>query len=295
MRCITCLSEGIVLLGCQDFSGGANKAINTNIYLCLQCGSVHRQSLPKGLLYAHLVEGASYNDLNKADYWLRVREDFFKRIFDVVTKHVKPNQRRILDLGCSYGYLLKIFKNHGWETYGVEMSSSAASFARDKLGLTIMESNVEDANFPDESFDVITLIDTLYYMQNPRSVLKSVYRLLRPDGLVIIRNINRTFILKLWYLLLKKNIIRIPPKVPYILTGDAITIPSVRGMRLLLKQSGLSELAFYGESGQGKQMEWKRRVLYKVTYLLWLLSCKRILVSPGILVLAKKNNSDIMY
>jgi len=45
---------------------------------------------------------------------------------------------------------------------------------------------IHDAAFADESFDLVTMIDMLYYLDDPRADLDRVVRLLKPGGCLAI-------------------------------------------------------------------------------------------------------------
>ena len=49
---------------------------------------------------------------------------------------------RVLDLGCGLGFLLKVAQDTGWETSGADVSSFAASHAREKFGFVILLADV---------------------------------------------------------------------------------------------------------------------------------------------------------
>ena len=64
----------------------------------------------------------------------------------------------------------------------MEISSFAASYARENLKLDVFEGEVTDAPFPDETFDVVTMLDVIEHLSDPASSLRKIYRLLKPGG-----------------------------------------------------------------------------------------------------------------
>lgn len=117
--------------------------------------------------------------------------------FDRIIREI-PDRGRILDIGCGHGTLpLKIAKKkRGVRVLGVELSSKRVLTAREKSRCF---RNVEfvDCDFSkfreSGKFDTITCIDVLHHM--PRSmhtgVLRKVCRMLNPDGLFILVEIDR--------------------------------------------------------------------------------------------------------
>lgn len=92
---------------------------------------------------------------------------------------------RLLEVGCALGFLLNALRRHtGWEVYGCDISPLAADFARRTYGLDVRCATLEEAGFPDETFDFIVQKDVLEHVQSPREHLQVTRRILRPGGLV---------------------------------------------------------------------------------------------------------------
>jgi len=89
----------------------------------------------------------------------------------------------ILDIGCSSGGLLACLKDGPWRLHGIEASKSTAERARALTGAEIFAGDVADADFPPNSFDLITCSDVLEHLYNPRDVLRSVSKWLKPGGI----------------------------------------------------------------------------------------------------------------
>jgi SAM-dependent methyltransferase len=103
-----------------------------------------------------------------------------------------PLKRRIaskgtlLDVGCGHGWFVKAARQAGWQAQGLDLPSAATRYAREQLGLPIVEGSIEGVDLPDQSYDVITLWHGLEHFIDPLSVLKSIRRLLKPAGRVVI-------------------------------------------------------------------------------------------------------------
>ena len=101
-------------------------------------------------------------------------------------KKLKP-KGRLLDVGPNMGFFARKAKEFGFEVEGVEPSPSLSKIARESWGLTIHNSLLEDANLPEKSFDIITLIDVLEHVVNPIEVLKSCTSILKDDGIIVVK------------------------------------------------------------------------------------------------------------
>ena len=110
---------------------------------------------------------------------------------EVMQKKAEPILRykkegSILDIGCGDGSLLKYMKELGWQTYGVELNKAASRYSRKVLGLNVLSGRLEEANYPKDFFDIISLFHVLEHLPDPSGTLKKVRPLLRKNGLLLI-------------------------------------------------------------------------------------------------------------
>lgn len=94
--------------------------------------------------------------------------------------------RRLLEVGCAMGWLLRHAAARGWQVSGVELSAEAAAHAR-SLGLDVHEGTLESANLPDASADLVYMGDVLEHVPDCRSTLEQVARVLAPGGCLFLR------------------------------------------------------------------------------------------------------------
>jgi len=100
----------------------------------------------------------------------------------------KSNNRflKILDVGCSEGYLGGYLKNLGHTVLGVEMNSQAAH----KAGLvldSVYNGSISDyfSHHKDEKFDAILFGDVLEHIADPNEVLEICHHHLNEEGFII--------------------------------------------------------------------------------------------------------------
>ncbi len=92
---------------------------------------------------------------------------------------------RILDVGCATGFLLDEARQEGWEVYGVELSTWAVDYARQKLQLlNITQGLLKEAHYPDNFFDAVVLKDVIEHLTDPKDTFEEIRRILKPTGMM---------------------------------------------------------------------------------------------------------------
>jgi len=97
-----------------------------------------------------------------------------------------PRRRRLLEVGCAGGWLLKHAAERGWEVAGVELASDAVASAR-ALGLEVFAGDLLEARLPAGHFDLVYMGDVLEHVPDCRAVVEEIARLLRPGGHLYVR------------------------------------------------------------------------------------------------------------
>ncbi len=92
---------------------------------------------------------------------------------------------RILDVGCWVGFLLAEAELRGWEQcVGIEPSSFASDYARDRLGVDVRTEDLFTANLDLGGFDVVVMGDVLEHLTRANEALERVGELLTPGGIL---------------------------------------------------------------------------------------------------------------
>ena len=94
----------------------------------------------------------------------------------------KPLQGSSLDIGCGNGWLVRNSISRGIQKgFGLDISPKMVEVAQASVRYSGQEeyfvSNAEEIEVADNSFDLITSIESLYYYPNPVKALKEWYRI----------------------------------------------------------------------------------------------------------------------
>lgn len=100
-----------------------------------------------------------------------------------------PATVKLLDVGCSSGAFLMSACRLGFRAEGVEPSADAAHTAR-SAGLAVFTGYLEQARFPDASFDAVTLIEIVEHLRDALALLTECARILKPGGVMLITTPN---------------------------------------------------------------------------------------------------------
>lgn len=104
-----------------------------------------------------------------------------RRVEDIARR--KPSGR-LIDVGCGKGVFLKVASSR-FEVTGLDLSESAARYARDVFGLNVLQGDFQQVDLPEAHFDVATLWDVLGSLAEPGPCIEQLARLLRPGGLLV--------------------------------------------------------------------------------------------------------------
>ena len=152
---------------------------HADLWACRECGTVQQAELP---------EGEELHELYRAmedDAYLSEeagRRTTARRLLDVIGTHVPAGA--LLDVGCGHGLLMDEARSRGYDVTGIELSTGAAEYAREVLGLEVAEEPLERfaGTQPEGRFQVVVLADVLEHLDDPVEAIAACERLLAPGG-----------------------------------------------------------------------------------------------------------------
>jgi SAM-dependent methyltransferase len=103
---------------------------------------------------------------------------------------------RILDAGAGGGEVVYVLRRKGFDARGLEPDEQYARYAREQLSVPVDTGFVQDAAFPEGSFDVITMYHALEHVEDPSRILQTIRTWLTENGLLLVEvpNVEATCI-----------------------------------------------------------------------------------------------------
>jgi 2-polyprenyl-3-methyl-5-hydroxy-6-metoxy-1,4-benzoquinol methylase len=161
---------------------------------CMECGLIYTNPRPKEAEQNYFGDAnIFYNEAEQIFRGNKVhhRDKNYENEINEIKK-VKPSGR-LLDIGTNMGFFLRKAKAAGFDTEGVEPSPALAKIATEEFVLKIRNSYFNKADFPQKSFDIITMIDVFEHITTPLPLLKDAYEVLKDDGIVCIKVPNGNY------------------------------------------------------------------------------------------------------
>ncbi len=110
---------------------------------------------------------------------------YFKKKLNQISRLRCGRKGELLDVGCALGFFLEIAKKKGWEVIGFDISPYAAKAVR-KKGIKAKSGELSKAKFDKDSFDIVTVFQTVEHMSKPVKFLEEVKRVLKSGGFVVL-------------------------------------------------------------------------------------------------------------
>ncbi len=136
----------------------------------------------------------------------RQREKFFGFLAE---NGIQVKKKKVLEVGCAFGFYLKKLEKEGAQAFGLDKSSFAAGKAKE-LGLknVFLGDIQKPAPFEPAHFDFIYSLDTIEHLENPKAMAENCFSLLKENGTLLLVTPNRKAVplMKLFYRLTGKKL-----------------------------------------------------------------------------------------
>ncbi len=110
--------------------------------------------------------------------------------FKNIGNMLKKRGKNLLDIGCAGGTFTNELSRHtDAKITAIDISPQAIGYASTKfphINFEVHDADEDIFPFPDNSFETVTMLETLEHVLNPVEVLQDIRRVVKDDGEVII-------------------------------------------------------------------------------------------------------------
>lgn len=116
---------------------------------------------------------------------------------EFIDAHTHVAEKKLLDVGCGAGLLSEAMAYRGATVTGLDLSSAVLASARqhalkNQLDIQYIEQSIENfATHHQASQDVVTCMEMLEHVPDPRSIIQGIAQTLKPSGYGFFSTLNR--------------------------------------------------------------------------------------------------------
>lgn len=157
-----------------------------NVVKCAGCGFIFLNPRPKEYEINSFYP-TDFNS-NEGGLFYSALRSLFKigqNSFVRSLKKKKPGAK-VLDIGCGNGDFLFNLQNNGFDAFGIEVNVEAKKYIPASLHNRIFFKDLNKCDFPPESFDIITMSQSLEHVFDVNTLLGEAKRIIKKNGLLFI-------------------------------------------------------------------------------------------------------------
>ena len=153
---------------------------------CLECNHIYASEFSAERInstYASDYHGSEDN----MNQWNTSNRNIWVGLCDCISYYLKNENCTLLDIGAGTGGFAIILNElyPSVKLHLLETSPKAHPFLKKKLTANLYR-NLSELASMESSFDIITILQTLEHVEEPKSLCKSIYSLLKPHGVLLL-------------------------------------------------------------------------------------------------------------
>lgn len=128
---------------------------------------------------------ANINQVEETHWWYRARRMIiFDRVKRIISTRKNP---QILDIGCGTGYNITHLHQLGYnQVTGLDVSPDALVYCHSRQLKVLVCGDAEKLPIQSSYYDIILALDIVEHLEDDRSTLSEISRVLKPDGSLVV-------------------------------------------------------------------------------------------------------------
>ena len=189
VSCEICSYKNYTVIQSKGKVGKFGEYGNLNIVQCQKCGHVFQEK-KRNIEKNKKFFKTDYHKLNShySDDQEAINSQLFRS--EGILRYLLgtfPKNKKLLDLGCGYGYIMQNFIQAGYICSGIDPDQSCVNFAKENSNLEVILGSSENLPYHDESFDIVISLGTLEHVSDLKKSLKEIWRVLSKEGILFLR------------------------------------------------------------------------------------------------------------
>lgn len=109
-----------------------------------------------------------------------------EKVFEILKRERKS---KFLDIGTGKGDLPNMLAKEGFQSYACDVLGKYFMFAQ-TVNFKEVDFNKEELPYEDNYFDYVSCLELIEHVENPQSILRKVYKVLKPGGIFVLTTPN---------------------------------------------------------------------------------------------------------
>jgi len=137
----------------------------------------------------NITFGAQYREAEDPGNYFQLanyRKNNLRHLVSKIRPYFNNKKFDVLDIGAGGGIFLSLLNELGIDSVGLEPCKQLVEIGREKFGVKLIEGTLAQENLPNRHFDLISLIEVIEHLENPRQELLLATKHLKASGMVLI-------------------------------------------------------------------------------------------------------------
>lgn len=255
----------------------------------LKCGSCQSYFMDREYNLESEVEHTqkmTWGDAEQGAELNQFKQRMYQSILRKLTSLVPPDGRRLLDVGCAYGGFLDAARSAGFDVCGFDIVPEAVAYVK-KHGMRAQCcGSMAEFSLEHEPFDVISVLDANIYWPDQPGELREIYERLKPGGLLVMRNVDKSWMARMGAMLQHVSAVRGERLLRRAVNDHRFSMPT-RSFLRLLKDTGFRVIS---ASPRGALHSDESSAAVKLSFALGtaLWHSLGVFLAPGAVIIAEK-------